>query len=337
MRGAVGSSGLKKTDIALVLAILVGILLFSFYSSRGNLGSFSITLLSGMFQGTLLFLVAAGLSLVFGLMDVLNFAQGAYFMVGAYLAYDIQHTGGIIDVNIADPGLRFIFGVVVATVVGAILGVILEAFLRPVYKRPLFLLVLTFGVSIIMLEGIKKFYSVTPYTWTEYFSIRQAQFTFFGQNFSQYRLFVIVVGLVLMVGISLLLRRTRIGIIIRAGVQDPEMVSALGINVRAVFTMVFTLGCAVAAFGGAIAAPFLGATITMGSTYLVAAIAVIVLGGLGSYEGTAIGAIIVGLALSAMQQFGISVNQPVLASITPMLLLVIILLVRPRGLFGEER
>ncbi len=328
---------MKRSDLQIVAILLGGILLFALYTSNGNFSSFGITILSGLLQGMLLFLVAAGLSLVFGLMDVLNFAQGAYFMVGAYIAYDIQHQGGVIDVNIADPGIRFIVGVIVATLVGGILGVILELLLRPLYKRQLFLLVLTFGVSVIMLEGIKKFYSVTPYTWTEYFGIRAASFNFLGQDFGQYRLFVIFVGLLLMVGISLLLRKTRIGIIIRAGVQDPEMVSALGINVRTVFTMVFTLGCAVAAFGGAISAPFLGATMTMGSTYLVAAIAVIVLGGLGSYEGTAIGAILVGLAMSSMQQFGIQINQPVLASITPMLLLVLILLIRPRGLFGEER
>lgn len=328
---------MTRSDAVLITAIVGTILSFSFISSGGNVGSFGITILSGLFQGMLLFLVAAGLSLIFGLMDVLNFAQGAYFMVGAYLAYDIQHTGGLIDVGIADPGLRFIVGVIVATLAGAVLGVLLELLLRPVYKRHLFLLVLTFGVSIVMLEGIKAFYSVTPYTWTEFFGIRQAQFTFLGQNFTQYRLFVLAVGFALMVGISLLLNRTRIGIIIRAGVQDREMVSALGINVQTVFTFVFTLGCAVAAFGGAIAAPFLGATISMGTTYLVAAIAVIVLGGLGSYEGTAIGAMIVGLALAAMQQYSITINQPVLASITPMLLLIAVLLIRPRGLFGQER
>jgi branched-chain amino acid transport system permease protein len=328
---------MKRSDWQIVALLLAGTLLFAFYTSNGNISSFGITILSGLLQGMLLFLVAAGLSLVFGLMDVLNFAQGAYFMVGAYIAYDIQHKGGVIDVNIADPGIRFIVGVIVATIAGGVLGVILELLLRPLYKRHLFLLVLTFGVSVIMLEGIKKFYSVTPYTWTDNFGIRAASFNFLGQDFGQYRLFVIFIGFLLMIGISLLLRKTRIGIIIRAGVQDPEMVSALGINVRSVFTLVFTLGCAVAAFGGAISAPFLGATITMGSTYLVAAIAVIVLGGLGSYEGTAIGAILVGLTMSAMQQFGIQINQPVLASITPMLLLVIVLLLRPRGLFGEER
>lgn len=328
---------MKRSDWQIVAILLAGTLLFAFYTSNGNFSSFGITVLSGLLQGMLLFLVAAGLSLVFGLMDVLNFAQGAYFMVGAYLAYDISHTGGVIDVPIDDPGLRFIVGVIVATIAGGVLGVILELLLRPLYKRHLFLLVLTFGVSVIMLEGLKAMYSVTPYTWTDNFGIRAASFNFLGQNFGQYRLFVIIVGFALMIGISLLLRKTRIGIIIRAGVQDPEMVSALGINVRSVFTLVFTLGCAVAAFGGAISAPFLGATMTMGSTYLVAAIAVIVLGGLGSYEGTAIGAILVGLTMSAMQQFGIQINQPVLASITPMLLLVLILLIRPRGLFGEER
>src|SRR5690606_28494083 len=128
----------------------------------------------------------------------------------------------------------------------------------------------TFGVSIVMLEAIRAIWNTTPYSWTEFFGIRNRSFEIFGQEFNQYRLFVIGIGFLLMVLIALLLRRTRIGIIIRAGVQDPEMVSALGINVRAVFTLVFTLGCAVAAFGGSVAAPFLGATISMGNTYLIA-------------------------------------------------------------------
>ncbi len=160
----------------------------------------------------------------------------------------------------------------------------------------------------------------------------------FNQRFSTYRLFVIAIGLILIIAIALLLQRTRIGIIIRAGVEDSEMVEALGINVRAVFTLVFTLGCAIAAFGGAIAAPFLGASIGLGNAFLLAAIAVVVLGGLGSYGGTAIGSLLVGLAVAVVANFASSpgINQPVFASMTPMLLMVVVLLVRPSGLFGKE-
>jgi branched-chain amino acid transport system permease protein len=331
----------ERSDAWLLVGVMLGaIMVFALYSTEMNISNFGITILSGLFQGMLLFLVAAGLSLIFGLMDILNFAQGAFFMVGAYVTYDLMHEGGVLNFAdaIPDSNLRFIVAVLISIIVGAILGGILErVLLRPLYDRPLFQLVLTFGVSIIMLEGIKSIWATTPYSWREPFTLNSAQFLFLGQPFSQYRLVVIGVGLLLIIGIALLLRYSRIGIIIRAGVEDPEMVSALGINVRAVFTLVFTLGCAVAAFGGAVAAPFLGATISMGSTFLISAIAVIVLGGLGSYEGTAIGSIIVGLAMATMQQFSIDVGIPVLFAVTPMLILVLVLLMRPRGLFGEER
>jgi branched-chain amino acid transport system permease protein len=331
----------ERSDAWLLVGVMIAaIMLFALYSTEFNVSNFGITILSGLFQGMLLFLVAAGLSLIFGLMDILNFAQGAFFMVGAYVTYDLMHSGGIMNLTntISDANLRFVIAVLISIAVGAILGVFLErVLLRPLYDRPLFQLVLTFGVSIIMLEGIKSIWATTPYSWSEGFHLKDAQFTFLGQPFSQYRLVVIGVGFLLIFGIAMLLRNTRIGIIIRAGVEDPEMVSVLGINVRAVFTLVFTLGCAVAAFGGAVAAPFLGATLSMGSTFLISAIAVIVLGGLGSYEGTAIGSIIVGLAMATMQQFSINVGIPVLFAVTPMLILVLVLLVRPRGLFGEER
>lgn len=325
--------------IALFLAVILSVAVIA---SRGEMSTLSITLLSGLLRAGLLFLVASGLSLIFGLMDILNFAQGGYFMLGAYLAYDFQHpsTGFIrVGESIPDPNLRFVIGVILAVVVGAILGVILErGLLRPLYDRPLFQLVLTFGVSIILIEFIKAVWGITPYTWTQNTTIQNSEFSVFGQPFSAYRLFIIVMGIVMMVGVSLLLRNTRIGITIRAGVEDDQMVTALGINVRAVFTLVFTMGCALAAFGGAVAAPFLGAVPTMGATFLLASIAVIVLGGLGSYEGTAIGSVLVGLAWATMEQFSLFANiGTVFSSITPMLVLVLILLARPTGLFGEER
>ena len=328
----------QKGTLIMVAAITVALLGFSFVTT-GDLGSFGITLMSGLFQGMLLFLVAAGLSIILGLMDILNLAQGAYFMIGAYIAYGFHHEATVISA-IPDPNLRFPVAVLVATLVGAVLGAILErGLLRPLYNRQIFQLVLTFGVALVMLEVVEFIWATTPYTWAVAgsFGIHQGQFDLFGQQFSTYRAFVIFVGFLLIVLIALLLRRTRIGIIIRAGVEDSEMVEALGINVRAVFTLVFALGCAVAAFGGAIAAPFLGATIGMGNAFLLAAIAVVVLGGMGSYEGTAIGSVLVGLAVAIVAKFATQyLNQSVWQSLTPMLLLVLVLLVRPSGLFGKE-
>ncbi len=326
-----------RRNILLVAVITILLLAFGFFTAP-DVGSFGITIMSGLFQGMLLFLVASGLSIVFGLMDVLNFAQGAYFMVGAYVSYAIHHSAAV-SAAIPDPNVRFLIAVLSATAVGALLGIVLErVLLRPLYARPIFQIVLTFGVAIVLTELLKFIWSTTPYSWTALFSFREGYFMLFNQRFSTYRLFVIAVGLILIIAIALLLQRTRIGIIIRAGVEDSEMVEALGINVRAVFTLVFTLGCAIAAFGGAIAAPFLGASIGLGNAFLLAAIAVVVLGGLGSYGGTAIGSLLVGLAVAVVANFASSpaINQPVFASLTPMLLMVIVLLVRPSGLFGKE-
>ncbi len=330
----------NSNAVLLIIGVIFALLAVSFMSARGNVGTFGITVLSGLFQGMLLFLVASGLSLIFGLMDVLTLAQGAYFMIGAYVAYDIQHTGGLVDIThiMPDPNLRFPIAVLGAVIVGGLLGVILErGLLRPLYSRPIFQLVLTFGISLILLEVVKLLWTTTPYSWTSLFGIREGFFEVFGQRFSTYRLFVVGVGFLLIFAIAIMLRRSRIGIIIRAGVEDGQMVEALGVNVRAIFTLVFTLGCAVAAFGGAIAAPFLGASSTLGASFLLQSIAVVVLGGMGSYEGTAAGSIMVGLAIAVAQQTTIGTDFAFLPSITPLLLLVLVLLLRPGGLFGSAK
>lgn len=324
--------------MGLSTGLLLALFLAGALVSGGDPATFTTIILSGLFQGMLLFLVASGLSIIFGLMDVLNFAQGVYFMVGAYVAYDIHHRAAIIA-TIPNSDARFAFAVIVATVVGAILGVILErGLLRPLYARPIFQIVLTFGVSIVLTEIVKFIWTTTPYSWTSLFTVRELSFNLFGQSFSTYRLFVIGIGFLMIITVALLLRFTRIGIIIRAGVEDSEMVEALGINVRAVFTLVFTLGCALAAFGGAIAAPFFGATPSLGTNYLLGAIAIVTLGGLDSYEGAAVASIVVGVGVAIMQQFTLmsALLSPVWASLTPMLLLTIVLLVRPSGLFGKK-
>ncbi|MCL4254916.1 MAG: branched-chain amino acid ABC transporter permease [Anaerolineae bacterium] len=311
-----------------------------------NIQRFFGTLVSGLFQGMLLFLVASGLSLIFGLMDILNFAQGAYFMVGAYVTWDIQNLdSGVpffnqIGAAFPDPNIRFLVGLGIAVGLGAILGFILErGLLRPLYSRPLFQLVLTFGVSLIMLEVIKAIWGTNSNSWTSVMWLNSGTFTVFGQQDTTYRLFVIAVGIAMIIAIALLLRRTKLGIIVRAGVEDAEMVDALGINVRAIFTLIFTLGCALAALGGAVATPFLGVRFTMGTEFLLASIAAIVLGGLGSYEGTAVASILVGFMWAFAQVLGArpDVNNAIWFSIMPMVLLTIVLLLRPSGIFGKDR
>ncbi len=331
---------IRRSSTIAIIVIIGGLLAFNFIKSGGNLGNFGITVLSGLFQGMLLFLVASGLSIIFGLMDILNLAQGTYFMLGAYVAYDIQHPGGVIDITgiVPDPNIRFPLALIGAVLVGGLLGITMErGLLRRLYARPVFQLVLTFGVALVLTEAIKFIWSTTPYSWTEVFGLRTQNFELFGQAFSVYRLFIIGMGFLLIIGIALLLRRTRIGIIIRAGVEDSAMVEALGINVRAVFTLVFTLGCAVAALGGAVAAPFLGASSSLADAFLLQAVAVVVLGGMGSYEGSAVGSIMVGLAIAVAQDAAIGTSFSVLPSITPMLVLSLILLLRPSGLFGSTR
>jgi branched-chain amino acid transport system permease protein len=331
---------IRRNSIVAIIAIIGGLLAFNLIKSGGNLGNFGITVLSGLFQGMLLFLVASGLSIIFGLMDILNLAQGTYFMLGAYVAYDIQHPGGVIDITriVPDPNIRFPLALIGAVFMGGLLGVVLErGLLRRLYSRPVFQLVLTFGVALVITETIKYVWTTTPYSWTEVFGLRTQNFELFGQAFSVYRLFIIGIGFAFIIGIALLLRRSRIGIVIRAGVEDSAMVEALGINVRAVFTLVFTLGCAVAALGGAVAAPFLGASSSLADAFLLQAVAVVVLGGMGSYEGSAVGSIMVGLAIAVAQDAAIGTSFSVLPSITPMLVLSLILLLRPSGLFGSTR
>jgi branched-chain amino acid transport system permease protein len=297
-------------------------------------GTVAVVLLSGLYMGMLFFLVAAGMSIVFGLMDVLNLAQGSFFMLGAYAGFAIYAA--------LPPGtpttVRFIAALVGAAIAGVFIGGVVEiGLLRPLYKRPIFQIVLTFGLAIAIEEAVRAIYGPAGLIPVDPPAALDTTFRVLGGQFEMYRVFIIAVGLTLMVSISLLLQRTRLGIIIRAGVQDSEMVEALGINVRRVFTLVFILGTAVAALGGMVAAPFLGAYPSMGAQFLLTAVIVIVIGGMSSYEGTAIAAILVGLTRATAEQLSLQYfNTPVLASVSILIFMVIVLLVKPNGLFGRD-
>ncbi len=320
-------SSLLFSAAFIALLVLVNFALF-------NPGQVSVVVLSGLYQGMLFFLVSAGFSIVFGLLDVLNLAQGSFFMLGAYIGFAVY--GSFPEGT--PVWARFMAAIMAATLGGGLLGALTEsALIRPLYARPVFQIVLTFGLGIVFTELVRAIYGPAGLIPIQPPAALDTTFPILGARFETYRVFIIVVGAVLMAAILLLLQRTRIGIIIRAGVQDSEMVQALGINIRRIFTLVFALGCAVAALGGITAAPYLGAFPSMGDQFLLSAVIVVVLGGMSSFEGTVIASILVGLTRATAEQISLQYLQtPVLASLSILLIMIVVLLVRPSGLFGRE-
>ncbi len=262
------------------------------------------------------------------------------------------------------PDLRFLLALLLGTIAGALAGVLVEtALIRPFYGNPVTQLVLTLGLSIAGIDLIEAVWgeegnppmpppsifnaSCRSDTLLGWFSEHCQSIDVLGRAFPTYRLFIILVGVLVFVAVGLLLRRTRIGMIIRAGVQDSEMVQALGINVRQVFTFVFALGSALAAMGGVIAAPYLGVFPAMGGIFQLQAFIAVVIGGMGSYVGAAVGTIILGMARAFGDHFvaaGITLpfldavikGSPAIARASTVLIMAIVLLVKPAGIFGKK-
>ncbi|WHY59929.1 branched-chain amino acid ABC transporter permease [Cytobacillus firmus] len=278
-------------------------------------------LVNGVSTGLLIFLLAAGLTLIFGLMSVLNFAHGGLFVWGAFSgAWFFKETNS------------FLLAIAGAVAVGMVLGWVLERFLiRPVYGNHVRQLLITLGGMLVLSESIKIFWGPNPIrvnlpAWLE------GSYQFDGIIIIKYRVFVIVVGLLLYLALWLLLSRTQIGLMIRAGVLDKEMVQALGINVKGLFTFVFLLGAGLAALGGALLAPYSGVvSAEMGMQYAILAFIVVIIGGMGSLQGSALASLIVGVAGAFMAYY-----MPDLSLALNMLLLAIVLLVKPTGLLGEK-
>ncbi|NOZ05458.1 MAG: branched-chain amino acid ABC transporter permease [Chloroflexi bacterium] len=464
------------TTLALVL---VGLVWMGHTMKPGTLAG---TLLSGLTLGALYFLIASGLTLIFGLMDVLNFAHGTFFMLGAYAAWmwveqpaellrwspfalalmagialavpvRQQLPGPITDVaggrvwrggwgvagvalaalavwkwalwpwlprlllgtvaGVAfalafgatrtlhrrqrarplwqgiglgvlllvvavwadrvqvgwanamlnwDSSLRFAGGLLIGALAGALTGGIMEwGLIRPLYVRPIYQVLLTLGIVYAGTELARTIWGVevkrmnkpslfgarcrSP-DFLSWLHEHCASLNVWGRAFPSYRLLIIVLGVLVFLGMVVLLRRSRLGMIIRAGVQDREAVEALGINVRRVFTLVFALGTALAAFGGAAASPFIGVYPEMGMEYMLQAFIVVVIGGMGSVSGAALGALLVGLARAFGDYIVLSGihlpwlehtvrMSPSIARASTVLIMAIVLMVRPSGLFGH--
>lgn len=289
---------------------------------------FVTLILNGVALGMLYFLVAVGLSVIFGLMHVLNFAHGSMSMVGAYLGLSVLRLFGNPGSDTSPLG-AFLFGLLAAGLGGFLLGWVTERFLvRPLYKRPIFLVLLTLGLILVLDETVKLIWGPNQQGIVTVSGLA-GTVDIMGQPFAIYRMFLIAAGFVMILMTWWLINKTRIGIIIRAGVQDSDMVQTLGINIKRVFTMVLAGGVALAAMGGMAAAPFTGIYPMMGGAFLLKAFIVVVIGGFGSTVGTAMGATFLGLTEQFVPWF-----FPKYAAVAPMLLMALVMLLRPEGLFN---
>lgn len=285
-----------------------------------DLAFFGVQLLNGLQYGLLLFLIASGLTLIFGIMGIINLAHGAMYMIGAYLVYDLTLRLG-----------NFWLAIALAIPIAIALGLVIERlFLDTLYRRDhLYQVLLTFGLILVLNEAQRIIWGgdVHSVAIPEPFTGR-LQLTD-NLQYSHYRLFVMGVCLALAGGIYGVIRHTRLGIIIRAGAVNRDMVEGLGINVRTLFTLIFSVGVALTAFAGMIAAPLTSITPGMGDSILITCFVVVVIGGIGSIKGAFWGAILIGMA----ETFG-SVLIPSLAGMVIYLIMAAVLLVKPRGLFA---
>ncbi|MCP4565371.1 MAG: branched-chain amino acid ABC transporter permease [Bosea sp.] len=293
-------------------------------------------LLNGLQFGVMLFLLAAGLTLIFGIMGVINLAHGSLYMVGAYAAaFAAAQTGSVI--------IAIIAGLAAA----ALVGMAMELFvLRRLYARDhldqvlaTFALILIFNQSVTLLFGRQPLFVSVP-------SVLNGSVELLpGLSYPIYRLLIIAVGLLVALGLYLLINRTRIGMLVRAGATHREMVRALGVDIRLLYTAVFGLGALLAGLAGLMAGPILAVQVGMGEQILIMTFVVVVIGGVGSIRGAFFGALLVGLVDTVLRAFLPGLLRQVmtgseadalgagLASMGIYMLMAVVLLVRPKGLF----
>ena len=310
---------------------------------------FIFSLFNGVLYGMLLFMLASGLTLIFSMMGVLNFAHASFFMLGAYFAYQISALVG------------FWPGLVVAPVLVGVVGALVERYgLRPVHRfGHVAELLFTFGIAFVIEELVQMVWGMVPMDYRVPPSLEFTLFSLSGLDYSAYRVFMLVVSVGIFVALYALLTRTRIGLIIRAAVALPDNVAALGHDVPKIFMWTFGFGCALAGVAGVIGGNVLGTEPAMAIQLGPIVFVVIVIGGLGSLGGALVAALFIGIMDNMAVSYGLSftpffaafgVDADVtgvmgdivtmttagLAPVLPYLMLVLILIFRPRGLFGTR-
>ena len=280
----------------------------------------ALQVFTGLALGAIYVLLAVGLSLIFGMLTVVNFAHGAFFMLGAYVGlFAAEQTGS------------FWAALVIAPLAVAGVGMLCERWLiRPLYGRGIdYPLLLTFGLAYMMVEGIRIVFGKAglPFETPE---LLQGATNLGFADFPTYRLFVIGVVALLLVVLWLLIERTSFGLIVRAGARDPVIVRVLGIDVSRVWLIVFGVGTGIAALAGVLAAPLQGVSPEMGGSVLIVAFVITVVGGMGSLVGAVVAGLLVGVVESLAVLF-----VPEAAKVSMFVIMAAVLLVRPQGLFGR--
>ncbi len=296
-------------------------------------------LLNGLQYGVMLFLLAAGLTLVFGIMSFVNLAHGSLYMLGAYAAAVVGvHTGS------------FTLGVLAAIATGVVVGAVLEwVAVSRLYRRDhLDHVLATFGLVLFFNEVVRMIWGPQP-VFVSLPESLSGTVELFGFSYPTYRFLIIVVGLLVAAGSQWLIHRTRVGMLIRAGSVNPQLVGALGVNIRLLNAMLFALGAALAALAGAMAGPILSVQTGMGEPVLITTLVVIVIGGIGSVHGALYAGIIVGIVDTLGRTFlpmlirvfadreVANAAGPALASMLIYLLMALVLAWRPQGLFPAHK
>ena len=277
-------------------------------------------LVTGIALGAVYALLALGLSLIFGMLTIVNFAHGAFFMVGAFLGvYFLGVTGS------------FWFSLLLTPLAVGALGMVVESLLvRPLYGRGIdYPLLLTFGLSYVMVEAMRVLFGIEGVPTSTPAALRGAVNLGFGY-FPLYRLFLIGATATVVLCLWLLIEKTRYGLIIRAGSRDPEIVKVLGVDVAKVWLLVFGVGTAIAGLSGVLAAPTRAVNPEMGINVLAEAFVVTVVGGMGSLPGAVLAGLLVGIVFSMTSLFA-----PAYAELSIFVLMALVLLVRPQGFFGK--
>jgi branched-chain amino acid transport system permease protein len=276
--------------------------------------------MNGLVLGFLFVLISVGMSIIFGMLGLVNFAHGAFFALGAYIALSLR------------PHVGFAGALFLAPILVGAIGLVVERILlRPLYnKEPLLSLLLTFGLALFIEELIRTLWGAMGHPFDTPAFL--AGIVHYGPVFvTRYRVAVLVITVALLAAVWLFLEKTPYGRIVRAGSRDPEMVSMLGINLKLVFMFIFGLGCLLAGAAGVLAAPLWSVVPSMAEQAIMPAFVVVVIGGLGSLRGAIVAGLMVGVAVAMTIQF-----WPVASTSIMYVLMIVVLLMRPRGLFGEQ-
>ena len=299
--------------------------------------TYLVLTVAGLAFGMLLFMVAAGMTIIFGLMDVLNMAHGALFALGAYSGgywlLNLLETWGWVEFGTTGQSLvSLLLALTTGALAGALLGIVVErVIIRGVYGDHLKQIMITMGVLYVMTEITKIIWGSNPEVVLVPMTF-QGSYDLFDVIIGKFRVVAILVGVAMFGGIQLVLLKTKIGLIVRAGVENREAVQATGYNINRIFTGVFTVGAALAGVGGTMWCIFQQQVYPeIGLENIIFAMIVVIIGGLGSVTGSFLGAIIVGLSFNY-----VAFLLPKLALGVNILIMATVLLIRPRGLMGKE-